>query len=183
MSMSASGSIASTITFSIWKGRAYVRQLVTPSNPSSVDQVANRLVTGGIAKAARSVLTAFKDVASVGSPFYTEARDQAPSGQSWISFMQKYGADIAAKAIAGWALIDTTEKGYFTTEAGLIGLSDYTPTLGGTERTGLTAGQQLLALAFFAKDYLGMDTETVCTASPTESDVQEFSDKVHLTTP
>jgi len=35
MSMDASGSIAGAIVFSKWKGRNYVRELVTPSNPQT----------------------------------------------------------------------------------------------------------------------------------------------------
>lgn len=42
MSLDASGSIAGTITFSKWKGRNYVRQLVTPANPKSALQVSTR---------------------------------------------------------------------------------------------------------------------------------------------
>ena len=42
MSMDASGSIAGAITFSRWKGRAYVRQRVVPANPKSVLQVSVR---------------------------------------------------------------------------------------------------------------------------------------------
>ena len=181
MSMSASGSIAGAITFAIWKGRAYVRQLVIPSNPSTPAQILNRLTTGSIAKAARAVLTATKDVLNVGSVFFTTVRDAAPSGQSWISYVQKYGADIESKSVAQWALIDVTEKGYFTTFATAIGLTDYTPILGGAPQVGLLAGQQLLALAFFAKDYTTIDTESVCTNAPTEADVEEFADKVSLT--
>lgn len=42
MSLDASGSVAGTITYSKWKGRNYVRQLVTPSNPRSALQVSTR---------------------------------------------------------------------------------------------------------------------------------------------
>jgi hypothetical protein len=42
MSLDASGSVAGTLTFSKWKGRNYVRQLVTPSNPKSDLQVSTR---------------------------------------------------------------------------------------------------------------------------------------------
>ena len=42
MSLEASGQVAKTIVFSKWKGRPYVRQLVTPSNPNSVLQVSTR---------------------------------------------------------------------------------------------------------------------------------------------
>jgi len=44
MSLDASGSIANTIVFSRWKGRSYVRQLVTPANPKSPLQVSTRAV-------------------------------------------------------------------------------------------------------------------------------------------
>jgi len=41
-SMDASGSIGKAIVFSKWKGRPYVRQLVTPKNPKSGSQVGVR---------------------------------------------------------------------------------------------------------------------------------------------
>lgn len=46
MSLDASGSVASTITFSKWKGRNYVRQLVKPANPKSAAQTAFRAMFG-----------------------------------------------------------------------------------------------------------------------------------------
>lgn len=51
MSLDASGSVASTITFSKWKGRNYVRQTVTPSNPKTPGQTANRAMFGFLASA------------------------------------------------------------------------------------------------------------------------------------
>jgi len=42
LSFSASGQIAKTQVYSRWKGRPYVRRLVTPSNPRSTDQVLTR---------------------------------------------------------------------------------------------------------------------------------------------
>lgn len=42
MSLDASGSLAGAITYSKWKGRNYVRQLVRPSNPRSGGQVGVR---------------------------------------------------------------------------------------------------------------------------------------------
>ena len=42
MSLDASGSLGGAITFSKWKGRNYVRQLVRPSNPRSGGQVGVR---------------------------------------------------------------------------------------------------------------------------------------------
>ncbi len=46
MSFGASGSIASTITFSRWKGRPYVRQRVVPANPKTALQISVRAVMG-----------------------------------------------------------------------------------------------------------------------------------------
>jgi len=181
MSLEASGSVANTITFSTWKGRPYVRQLVTPSNPSTAGQIAIRKVLGSIAKAARLVLTQKTDVALVGSPFYVDARDTAPSGQSWISFLQTHAQDIYDKTITQWALIDATEKGYFTTRAEAAGLADYVPTLGGNPVTGLTSGQQLMALAFFAQDYLTMSVGNILGVSPSDADVVLFVAEVNAT--
>lgn len=42
MSMAASGSLAGAMVFSTWKGRAYARSLVTPSNPRSAAQTGIR---------------------------------------------------------------------------------------------------------------------------------------------
>lgn len=50
MSLDASGSVASTLTFAKWKGRPYVRQLVTPSNPRSPGQTANRAMLNFLGK-------------------------------------------------------------------------------------------------------------------------------------
>lgn len=42
MSLDASGSLAGAIVFSHWKGRSYIRQLVTPANPKSGSQTGFR---------------------------------------------------------------------------------------------------------------------------------------------
>jgi uncharacterized Zn-binding protein involved in type VI secretion len=44
MSLEASGALAGTIVYSRWKGRPYVRQLVTPSNPKSALQTSTRAI-------------------------------------------------------------------------------------------------------------------------------------------
>lgn len=51
MSLDASGSVAKTIVFSKWKGRNYVRQLVTPANPKSDKQVSVRAMFGFLSQA------------------------------------------------------------------------------------------------------------------------------------
>lgn len=183
MSIDASGTFANILTASKWKGRPYMRQRVDPSNPSTAGQIAVRLILGDIAKACKAVLTSYVDVAGVGSPFFQDARDLAPSGQSWISFIQKYASDLVDKTTTHWALLDGTEQGYFTTNAGLIGLLDYTPVLGGVEQTGLTAGQQLMALCFFGKDYLenAVCTTAVEDVSPTNAEVLAAAQEINET--
>lgn len=174
MSLNPSGSIFGLLTASRWKGRPYLRGLVTPSNPSSADQITARLYLGSIAKSARAVLTQANDTLGVGSQFFLDARDLAPSGQSWISFLQRYAKDVFDKTITQWALIDGTEQGYFETGGTTAGLSNYTPTLGGEAQTGLTKGQQIMALAFFAKDYLDFSVSGLLGTSPSSGNVTSF---------
>jgi hypothetical protein len=45
----ASGKLAGSMVFSRWKGRAYVRQLVTPNNPKSAKQTGVRAMMGFLA--------------------------------------------------------------------------------------------------------------------------------------
>lgn len=51
MSLAASGSVAKTLTFAHWKGRPYVRQLVTPANPKSTNQYYTRSMMAFLSKA------------------------------------------------------------------------------------------------------------------------------------
>jgi hypothetical protein len=181
-SPNASGKFGGMLVASKWKGRPYFRMLTTPSNPSTAGQVEARLYVGSLAKAARAVLTANNDVEEEGSQFFQDARDLAPSGQSWISFLQKYASDVYDKTIAQWALIDNTEKGYFETGGTNLGLTDYTPTLGGTLRTGLTKGQQAMALAYFMTDYLSHTITGLLGTSPSAQNVADLVTYIQTTT-
>lgn len=51
LSLGASGSVAGTMTFSKWKGRPYVRQLVTPANPKTPGQTTTRAMMAFLSKA------------------------------------------------------------------------------------------------------------------------------------
>lgn len=152
MSLDASGSVASTITFSKWKGRNYVRQLTIPSNPSTSGQQNARLSLGSLGKAAHLILTSTVDVAHFGSLFFQIARDQAPSGQSWISFLQGAMASILIGAVeTAWTALGGTKQGYFTSAAGTAGMVDYAPLFyTGTDSIAGLKGFQLFALAYFA---------------------------------
>jgi hypothetical protein len=49
-SLGARGSLAKTLVFSVWKGVAYARQHVTPSNPNTDAQQAVRGIMGNVVK-------------------------------------------------------------------------------------------------------------------------------------
>jgi len=153
MSLEASGSVANTLVFSIWKGRPYVRELVTPSNPQTASQVAYRGQQGTLAKAAAAVLTAKKDAAGYGSLFFKALRDNAESGQSWIStFMRIARArfdSVSGEANTG---IEAQSARWESIAEGL-NLVDYTA-VGPTGST-YTAKMQAYHLASYAKVQLG----------------------------
>lgn len=152
MSLDASGTLADTLTASKWKGRNYMRQRIIPANPQTSGQQAVRSILGTLAKAAHAVLTSFADVAGVGSPFFVAARDGAPSGQSWISWMQKVMYSLFGARVTAYAALSGTIKGYYDDSAADIGLSSYVDKSGDTH----TAGEQLFLLAYFATTYLGL---------------------------
>lgn len=183
MSINPSGSIAGLLTASRWKGIPYLRLLVTPSNPRTSGQVATRLIFGSLSRAAVSVLTSFKDSFHVGSPFFTAARDGAPSGQSWKSWFGQVGYNSSTAQEAAWTAETGTVKGYFQTTAEAIGLYDYTPSFTGDP--GYVAGQQLYALAYFASANLPDPVKSIADAAlvgGSQGDVDDFGDAVHLTT-
>lgn len=183
MSINARGSIAKLLTASNWKGIPYLRLLVVPSNPSTSGQQATRLIFGSIAKAAHAVLTSFADMAGVGSPFFTAARDAAPSGQSWISFLQQMSYSASSALDSGWTGLGGTKQGYFQNAGEDAGLTDYTPAF--TTDPGYVAGKQLYALAYFASVNLTGAIKTsadTAIAGASQGDVDAFGDDVHLTT-
>lgn len=181
MSMAASGTVGKTATFSIWKGTAYVRHRVVPKNPMSTLQKAARSALGTIAKACAAVLTITMDTAvpAVGSPFFTAAVAAAPSGQSWISYLQKILNNQFSDLVTAYGVLSGTIKGYYNASATGAGLADYTDKSGVTH----TAGEQLYDLANFAVQQLAYTgfAGGVDAASSAETDA--FADWVHVTTP
>lgn len=179
LSMDASGQVAGAMVFSKWKGRNYVRQLITPSNPNTADQQTARSIVGTLAKACSAVLTSFMDTAHVGSPFFTAARDGAPSGQSWISWLQKVMNPLFAGRVTAYGALSSTIKGYYNTTATAIGLGSYTDKAGVAH----TAGEQLYQLAYFGVNYLGLTIAGGLDTPTDQTAVDDFGDLVHSTTP
>lgn len=182
MSINPSGSIAGLLTASRWKGRPYLRLLVTPSNPQTANQSATRSILGAVSKASKAVLTSFADIVGVGSPFFQSARDQAPSGQSWISWLQKESYNAKTGIDSGWTGLNATIQGYFTSTAGDLGLVDYTPTY--PNGTSCAKGKQLYYLAYFASNSLTGAIKTSADKAivgASQGDVDAFGDDVNKT--
>ncbi len=60
-SLGASGTIGDTLVFSIWKGRAYVRQRVIPTNPKSASQTGMRSMWSFLSKQWTNINTVLQD--------------------------------------------------------------------------------------------------------------------------
>jgi len=176
MSLGASGSMAKTLVFSIWKGQPYGRLHVTPVNRNTTGQKTVRSVLGTIAKACRAVLTAAMDtLPGVGSQFFIDGNSKAPAGQSWISYLQKVlNGEFASlvSAFSGLAAV----KALYETEAGNIGMSAYTDKSGVTH----TAGEQLYLLASFATASLGYTGFAAGINSATAPQLTAFGTYVHV---
>ncbi len=153
MSLDASGTVGKTAVFSKWKGRNYVRLRVIPHNVQSAGQQLTRGFLGVIAKAAKAVLTAFKDtLPGLGSQFFIDAVAGAPSGQSWISYLQKQEHDSVASLQTTYLALSSTIRGYYDTGADSLGLFEYV-SVGDTPVT-YTNGFQVYLLAVFATSSL-----------------------------
>lgn len=148
MSMDASGKFADALVFSKWKGRPTVRQLVTPSNPMSADQVAARNMVACMG-AAQHFFNATSLIRSGETETdKAELIAAAPAGQAWNGFLVKSGIGIGgvnyAAGVAAWNALAGGEKTAWTTAAGAL-----TPAIpavaqkvaGGGAGTPLPAGQ------------------------------------------
>ena len=179
MSVDTSGTFAKTITFSHWKGRSYGRLRVIPFNPKSTGQKSVRSALGTIAKACRLILTITKDTAvpAVGSQFFLDANATAPSGQSWISYLQKVLNANFATMVAAYGLLTGTVSGYYQAQAVLGGLASY------TDKSGVahTAGEQLYLLANFAVSYLSYTGFAAGVDEAAEAEVETFLEYCNTT--
>lgn len=141
LSLDARGKIGGAMVYSGWKGIQTVRQLVTPANPRSADQLTARTKLAVAGKATK--------VTEYNSSFADFMRTVAPNGQSWASYLQKelLGNNFSnlATAISDYNNVsNSTEKGYIDATAADIGVEavDLTSIGGST----YSAGQVLCAI-------------------------------------
>ena len=147
MSMDASGKFGGALVYAKWKGRPTVRQLVTPSNPQSADQVAARNAVRAMAAGqhwANVTALVASGETDTDKVLLTAA---APSGQAWNGFLVKSGIgagqvnyDAAAAAYDALAAGEKTDW-----DDAAAALTPAIPavaqqTAGGSSGTPLTAG-------------------------------------------
>lgn len=177
MSLDASGTVAGVLTASKWKGRNYMRIKTNPANPKTPAQLAVRSILGTLSKAAVAVLKPAEDSNNLGSEFYIKARDMAPSGQSWISWLQKALNPRFGGLVTAFSSVGATEKGYYEAAATDLGLTKYVDV---SEKTH-TGGEQLYFLAFFAVNSLGYTGFASGIDDASEVEVGNFADFVGKT--
>lgn len=103
-SLDASGSIGGAIVASKWKGRNYMRRLVTPANPQSDGQTTNRGIMGFLARAWAGIAAldqaAWNDLAAQGnfSPFNAYVRYNMRLWTQWTYPIQSIPDDGSGTA-------------------------------------------------------------------------------------
>jgi len=120
----ASGSLAGSIVFSKWKGRNYVRRLVTPSNPRSGSQVGLRSVFGFLAQQWANLTT------------IEQATWDARAAQTNISPFNAYTSFNQRR----WRNFLPPTQNDPPTETGLVGVSDTWTATAGVRQITLLSG-------------------------------------------
>lgn len=119
MSLSASGTLAKTLTASIWKGRAYIRQRVIPLNPQSAGQQSQRAALSAAGRSNSQV--------GLDSDVMVSAKAAAPTDQSWAGYLAGLMIERYAQSDTDYTNVaNATVKGYFDDGADTLGLSDIT---------------------------------------------------------
>lgn len=84
MSIDASGTYKDALTFSIWKGRNYVRTWFRPTNPKTAAQQAQRTLLANAVSAWQALYDATKDA------WNTAARDVYPPISGFNYYVMQY---------------------------------------------------------------------------------------------
>lgn len=182
MSLDASGTVGNTTVFSKWNGRNYVRLRVIPFNPQSDDQNLARVAIGSIGKSTSAVLTKFGPGATNGSQFYIDAVAQAPTGQSWNSYLLKVLIGVGQAAFSAshtaYGALGGTPQGVYATAAGNAGIVDFSFGYGAI--TSIPKGEMLYMLLSFAQSALGYTLSAGSLASPDAGGLADFVDYLQL---
>jgi hypothetical protein len=102
MSISASGTYAKTLVFSIWKGRPYVRERVIPMNPRAAKQLGVRAMFAFLTQAWTNLIAGEKDDYDEGalqksiSPFNEYLSQNLAAWQEFITPSKNWPAEAAS---------------------------------------------------------------------------------------
>lgn len=150
MSVSASGKLADSLVFGSWKGVPYCRSFVIPVNRESGDQGDNRLIVGGIGRAAKAV--------KPGSDYHVQMQtlNLIPNGQTKQSALVKqvkelYMADATAFEAIYTAFEAHAAKADINSAAAGIGLADFDVAYKGTTHS-FSKGMMLYLIARYGID-------------------------------
>ncbi|MDS4026119.1 MAG: hypothetical protein RKO25_03875 [Candidatus Contendobacter sp.] len=147
-SMEASGSYGGALVFAKWKGRQYVRELVTPANPHSANQeeVRNQLrVSGAIQKWVNTTTLMESGQTKTDKERLIAA---TPGGFAWNGWLIENcigkGGMTYSAALAAYAALTAPQKSAW--DAAALALSPaiaavYQTQAGGTAGTPLTGGE------------------------------------------
>lgn len=124
MSMDARGKFGGTLVFGYWKGRNTVRQLVTPANPQSANQMTARNAVSVLGAGQRFAnLTA---LIRAGETVTDKVLLQgvAPAGQAWNGYLIKSAIGAGSvnydAASAAYAALAAGEKTAWVNAAGAL---------------------------------------------------------------
>ncbi len=167
--MDASGSVGGAMTFSKWKGRNYVRQLVTPLNPQSNSQAEVRTKLAACGKLVKKIVT------TVGTTLADQIRAVTPANQSLISYFVSTmcGMNFADFDAAKTAYAGAAGKADFDTQAAALGLSTVELPYGAY---GAVTPGEALFIAYTAANRLGLAIASTPPATVTGAAVTAFKD-------
>jgi hypothetical protein len=98
LSMDASGSVGSALTFSNWKGRSVVRGYTVPSNPKSAAQAVVRNAFRVVAEIQKHINRSIKIQAGQTLTDKKRIQDATPSGYAWNGFIVEQATGPAQSA-------------------------------------------------------------------------------------
>jgi len=168
----ASGKLANSLVFATWKGVAYVRQYVIPSNPQSEGQGDQRIIVGGTGRAVGKI--------AVAGTINTKlaALEVIPAGQSKQSYMVQYILDHYLDTVTNYEaqlalLTGHTAYTGFGVGADALGLTEFDLTYAATAAYDKALGLFLIAKACQALNFTG-EPYTTSITSWTGADIDLF---------
>jgi len=173
MSLTASGKLSDAIVYTVWKGIAAVRSWTIPLNKKSEDQGDNRMIVGGLGRAAK--------VVNVDSDFHEFMKDGdlIDSKQSKQSALVKQLKDLYMDDATAFEAIYTAFNAHgaktdFTDAATGLALADLDVDYKGTAHA-FSKGMMLYVLARYGIDnsFAGSPYDTAI-GSWTDTEIDEL---------